>query len=114
MFEHWIKTDLKEPVQVQRLQGVLFSGDDGANKIGVIVTNGGAAVTLSGTVKAKVITPSGTTVEVTGDKSGSQAWVVLPDDVYTDVGHIGIYIKLISGSEITTLGGIEAYVHRGG
>lgn len=113
MFEHWVKTDLKEPLRVQQLPGVLFSGDDNANKLGVIVTDGGSAVTLSGTVQAKVITPSGQTVQVNGDKSGNRAWVILPDDVYIE-GHIGIYIKLLNNGEITTIGGIEAYVHRGG
>ena len=113
MFEHWIHTDLKRLPDVKKL-GNVFSADDGANKIGVEVTEDGVPVTLSGTVKAWIVKPDGTTIKETTNVglSGNTAWVVLPASAYTVVGQLGVYLKLISGSTVTTLGGVEGYVYR--
>lgn len=112
MFEHWIRSDLKKLPAVETLAGRAFSGDSGANKIGVVVTDGGEAVTLTGTVKAYIVRPNGTTIEATGDKSGNTAWVVLPEGAYAYAGKIGVFLKLINGTVVTTLGGVEAYVYK--
>lgn len=109
MFEHWLKTDLQRLPEVKTLQGRYFSEDDEANKIGVIVTDGGEAVTLTGDVTASVICGDGSTVTVSGEKSGNTAWVVLPDEVYIP-GKIGVFLKLSSGSNVVTLGALETYV----
>ena len=112
MFEYWVKSDLQKPLYVEIMKGALFSGEGSANKIGVEVYNNGAAATLTGTVKANVITPTGTT-EVNGTVSGNKASVVLPSSAYANPGRIGIFIKLINNSDITTLCGVEGYVYRG-
>lgn len=112
MFEQWMDVDLQKMPVIRQMSGNLYSGDALANKIGVRVTNGGESVTLSGTVKAYVIKADGATVEVTGSKSGNTAWVVLPSSVYNVVGFCGVYLKIIDGSSITTLGGIEGNVYK--
>lgn len=112
MFEYWLETDLKNLPEVKHLGGQVFSQDSNANKIGVEVFYNGEPITLTGSIKANVIRADGTTLEVTGEKSGNRAWVILPAEAYAVVGHIGIYIKRISGSEISTLGGVESYVYK--
>lgn len=111
MFEHWLKTDLQRLPEVKTLQGRYFSEDDEANLVGVIVTDGGEAVTLTGDVSASVICGDGSTVTVNGSKSGNTAWVVLPDEVYIP-GKIGVYLKLTNETQVTTLGALEAYVYK--
>ena len=112
MFEFWQATDLKNLPEVKHLGGQVFSQDSGANKIGVEVTDNGEPVTLTGSIRANVIRADGTTLEITGEKSGNRAWVILPAEAYAVPGHIGIFIKRISGEEISTLGGVESYVYR--
>lgn len=111
MFEYWLQTDLQRLPTVKPL-GNVFSQDSGANKIGVIVTDGGEAAELSGTIRANVVKPDGSTIQVTGEASGNRAWVILPAAAYTAVGQIGVYLKLITENETTTLGGVEGYVNK--
>lgn len=111
MFEYWIKTDLKRLPEVKTLQGRYFSDDDDANKVGVIVTDDGVPVTLTGTVSASVICGDGSTVAVSGEKDGNTAWVILPDDVYV-TGKMGVFLKLINETQVTTLGALEAFVNK--
>lgn len=113
MFETWIETDLQKLPTVMKLMGWAFSADDGANKVGVIVKDGGEPITLSGTVKGYIIKPDGTMVnDVYGSKSGNRAWIVLPAAAYSQQGKITVTIKLINGTEVSTLGAVEAYVYR--
>ena len=111
MFEYWIDTELHRLPIVKRLDGQAFSQDSGANKIGVRVTENGEPVTLSGTVKAFIKKPDGETLDVTGTASGNEAYVVLPSGAYSEVGMIGIYIRLETEDQTITLGGVEGYVY---
>ena len=111
VFETWLKADTNRLPQV-RDSGTMFTQDSGANLIGVEVYDGDTAVTLSGTVKAWIILPDGTTIQQNGSKSGNRAWVTLPNNAYTREGCISIFIKLINGNDITTLGGIEGVVYK--
>ena len=112
MFETWIETDLQRLPTVLRLMGRAFSADDVANKVGVIVKDGGEPITLSGTVKGYIIKPDGTMInDISGSKSGNLAWIVLPSSAYAQQGQITVTIKLINGIEVSTLGAVEAYVY---
>ena len=111
MFEHWLETDLQKLPIVRQLTGRYFSQDSGANRIGVKVTDGGQPITLSGTVTASVVKPDGTTTVINGSKSSNRAWVDLSSSAYSAVGKIGVFIKITNGTEVSTLGGIEAYVY---
>ena len=112
MFETWIETELTKLPTVMKLMGRVFSADDGANKVGVIVKDGGEPITLSGTVKGYIILPDGTMVnDVSGSKSGNRAWIVLPSSAYSQQGQITVTVKLINGTEVSTLGAVEAYVY---
>lgn len=64
------------------------------------------------TVEAWIKRANKTTIKVAGQKSGNQAWVILPATAYTVPGHIGIYIKLLSGNNVVTLGGFETNVYK--
>lgn len=113
MFETWIETELTKLPTVMKLMGRAFSLDDGANKVGVIVKDGGEPITLSGTVKGYIIKPDGTMInDISGSKSGNRAWIVLPSSAYSQQGKITVTIKLINGTEVSTLGAVEAYVYR--
>ena len=109
--EVWIDTDLRLLPHVKVLNGRFFTGDGNADKVGVRVTDDGAPVQLSGTVKASVVKPNGVTLEISGSLSGNEAWVILPSSCYTHRGRLAVVIKLTSGGTVTTLGALEAYVY---
>lgn len=109
VFETWLESDLKKPVQVRPLRGNLFSADNGGNLIGVIVTDDGAAVQLSGSVTGYVIRDDGKTVVISsGTISGNRASIVLPASCYAVIGPISIVLKLGN----TTLGACSGYVYQ--
>lgn len=111
-FETWLESDLKKPNKVKMLKGDLFSQDSKANLIGVIVTDGGEPVTLSGTIQGIVVRSDNGYKTVTGQKSGNRAWIELPAEAYEVVGHIQVVIRLISGTDKVVLGGCIGYVTR--
>lgn len=112
MFEYWMEADLERLPAVEQIRGRVFSADSGANLIGVRVVDDGEPVTLSGTVKANIVKPDGSTITVTGSKSGNAAYVVLPEGAYTVPGRIGVYLRLEDSGQVITLGGAEGYVIR--
>lgn len=111
-FEVWLFADLKEPQHITPMAGNVFSQDERANKIGVKVTDDGEPVELSGTVQGSIIRADGVTIVVEGTISGNEAYIVLPDVAYAVVGEIQISIRLINGTEKTTLAACRGYVHR--
>ena len=111
-FETWLESDLKQPNKVQVLKGDLFSQDNKANLIGVIVTDGGEPVTLSGTIQGIIVRSDNGYKTVTGQKSGNRAWIELPAEAYEVVGQIQVVIRLISGTDKVVLGGCIGYVTR--
>ena len=62
MFEQWVNIDTTRLPDVSKMSGFLFSADKGANKFGAKVTNNGASVSLTGTVKGYIIKPDKTTL----------------------------------------------------
>ena len=104
--ETWLKTDLQQIVKVQELEGQLFTADNQANLIGVIVTNKGAPATLTGGVLGYVIRSDGETVIVSGSLSENRASIILPASAYVKAGPIHIVIKLGQ----TTLAACTSYV----
>lgn len=112
VFETWLEADLKAGQRVTPLAGNVFSQDVLANKIGVIVTDGGDPAVLSGTVVGSIIRADGVTIIVEGELDGNKAFIVLPDAAYSVVGAIQISIRLVDGDEKTTLAACTGYVHR--
>lgn len=112
MFETWLACDLAEGVLVTPLAGNVFSQDKMANKIGVIVTNNGTAVNLTGTVQGTIIRADESTVVVVGEILNNKAWIILPESAYAVVGAIQITIRLVTNDNKTTIGACTGYVHR--
>lgn len=114
--ETWLNTDLKKPVRVIPLKGKLFTQDAMGNLIGVHVFDEGEPATLVGSVIGWVMLENQTTVVVTGEKSGNDAYIVLPEAAYAYPGLISITIQLVdeSGEEEvkTTVGACTAYVYK--
>lgn len=110
--ETWLESELQGLPEVRQLPGGTFTQDNKANRIGVEVTDGGAAAALSGTVSAKVIRADGQTVTVSGSRSGNKAWADLTEACYAVQGRIQVCIKLTDGDTVTTLGGCEGTVIR--
>lgn len=111
VFETWLKTDVKRLPEVKKT-ATAFTQDSGANLIGVEVFDGDSAFTLSGSVRAWIILPNGETIQQNGSKSNNKAWITLPDSAYAQKGQIGVFIKLIDGNNVVTLGGIEGIVYK--
>ena len=70
-FEKWFITDLQQPLIVQELKGIIFTGDEDANVIGFEVYDNGTSVSLSGSCVGYIIRPDGVTVTETGTISGN-------------------------------------------
>lgn len=104
--ETWLKTDLKQIVKVQELDGQLFTADNQANLIGVIVTDKGAPVTLTGAVTGFAIRSDGETVVITGSIEENRAYIILPASAYVKAGPIHIVIKVGN----TTVGACTSYI----
>ena len=114
--EIWLKTDLKRPITVQPLHGLLFSADNQGDKVGFEVYDNGNPVTLSGVITGYIIKNNGETVVVSGSFDGNRAWIVCPANAYDAIGPIYIAIKnrasTASTAITTTLGMCTTYVER--
>lgn len=103
MREFWLKNEAGRLPEVKR-SGIMFSQDDGANRIGVEMPED-----IAGTILANIVLANGTTIQETGEKSGKRAWVDLPEEAYVP-GPVGVFLKAVNGTVVATLGGVEAYV----
>ena len=110
--ETWYNQDLKQAVKVRYVDGNIFSMDNTGNIVGVNVYDGGSPVTLSGYITVNVIRADGATVSFSGVVSGNKAYAVLPQSACSVPGVISIIIKLVSGSDITTLAAVVANVYQ--
>lgn len=109
LIETWLQTDLKKPVQVIRLQGNLFSGDNQGNLIGFEVLDNGSAAELTGGVTGYIIRADGATVTVVGTLSGgNRCSIILPSSAYVIPGQTSIVVK----NGTTTVGACVAYVYK--
>ena len=106
--ETWLKCDLQSLVRVQELDGDLFTADNQANRIGVIVTDNGQPAQLVGGTVGYIIRPDEATVIVNGSTSDNRAWIDLPASAYVAKGPISIVIK--NGN--TTIGACHGYMKR--
>ena len=113
VIESWFAQDLKKPVRVQYLDGVVFTQDNAGNLVGVNVFDEGEPASLSGTVSANVIRSDGGTVAIeSGTISGNQVSVVLPQAAYAVPGVISIIIKITASSVVTTICCVVANVYK--
>lgn len=114
--EIWLKTDLKRPITVQPLHGLLFSADNQGDKVGFEVYDNGSPVTLSGVITGYIIKNNGETVVVSGSFDGNRAWIVCPANAYDAIGPVYIAIKSRASTATTaittTLGMCTTYVER--
>lgn len=108
MFETWLRSDLKKPLNVECLEGAFFSGDNEGNLVGVEVFDDGTPASLSGGVTGYVIRADGVTVMVNGTLSDNKASIVLPASAYTVPGFASIVIKVST----VTVGACVVYVYR--
>ena len=108
IIETWLKTDLQQVVKVQELDGNMFAADNGANRIGVIVTNHGEPVTLTSGITGYFIRPDEATVVIVGQISGNRGWIDLPASAYVKTGPFSIVIK----NGTTTIGACSGYIRR--
>jgi len=111
VIETWFNQDLQKPVQVNYLDGNLFSNNGNGNRIGVVVTNNGEAVTLTGTVSGYAVLADGTEVPCTGTRSGNKASILIPPAAYLP-GQILMSIFLTDGNTVTTLAAVSSSVLR--
>ena len=109
VIESWITQDLDQPVGVTPLGGNLFSGDNAGNLVGVHLTEGGAPASgVTGTVTGYFIRSDGTTVLISGVRSGADVSCTLPLACYGVVGPFSLVIKVGN----TTVGAVTGYVYQ--
>ena len=109
VIETWLNQDLQKPVKVQYIDGSLFSNNANGNRIGVVVTDNGEPVTISGTVSGYVVVSDGSTVPCTGAKSGNRASILIPPAAYVP-GSAFISLFVTDGTTVTTLAALSTTV----
>ncbi|MBQ7518925.1 MAG: collagen-like protein, partial [Clostridia bacterium] len=111
-FETWLNVDLKKPLKVHVISGTAFSQDNRGNLVGAVVTDGGLASALEGTVMGYCIRADGQTVVVHGGHALNRAWIELPEAAYAAPGMMQIAIRLVNGDQKTVLAAFQATVQR--
>lgn len=81
----------------------VYYGDAQANRAGAIVTLNGQPFALEGQCAGTAILSDGSTVPLTGEVSGNEAYVNLPAACYAVEGPIQIFVRLTNGDVVTTL-----------
>lgn len=95
---------LDAPILTEALHGTLFTTEGSAHEFTISCTQGGAAVTLTGTVTAKFIREeSGDTILCAGSLSAGAAKVTLPADCYHRSGRFSLTVFVTSGSVATVV-----------
>ena len=111
--EIWFKQDLQEPIVVQQIKGNVFHNDNNSVKLGVELTDGGTAATLSGySVAGYLIREDGTTMVQTGTISSNKASIIIPNNALVVVGRLDIVLKLTKDSDRISVLACTGYVHR--
>ena len=111
-FETWLNVDLKKPLKVHVISGTAFSQDNRGNLVGAVVTDGGLASALEGTVMGYCVRADGQTVVVHGGHALNRAWIELPEAAYAAPGMMQIAIRLVNGDQKTVLAAFQATVQR--
>jgi len=102
VIEKWYDQDLSKTVSA-RVIGNLYYQNANSLKIGVRVYKNGAAVALDGSITGYCVLSDGTTVPVSGTRSGNTAYITLPPSAYSMIGLIYITIVNTSNRVVTTL-----------
>ena len=102
-FVNMFAVDLQKPTFPQPLRQMVAEGDAKGNRIGAIVTDDGAVVSLGGACVGKVVRADGATVTLTGTIDGNTAYVVLDQASCAVEGPISVAVCWVSGSDVTTL-----------
>ena len=103
VFKWLFEQDITKPIKMRHDEGMTFTGDNDSYTIGVALYNDGAAYSPSGSVSCNVIRADGVTVSFLGTIEGNKAVATLPANCLSVPGPIGIYIKVTSGSSVTTV-----------
>ena len=114
--ETYFDCDLKKAVQVQSLNGNVFSLDNNGNRIGVRIFDNGVKTTVTGTVTGRAILADNSTVNLNGGlttvNGQSVAYVDVPQGALLIPGTIKITIQLTASGVITTLAAILSTVYQ--
>ena len=114
--ETYFDCDLKKAVQVQPLNGNVFSLDNNGNRIGVRIFDNGVKTTVTGTVTGRAILADNSTVNLNGGlttvNGQSVAYVDVPQGALLIPGTIKITIQLTASGVITTLAAILSTVYQ--
>ena len=110
--ELWRRRDLEGIVKTEYVDGNFFSQDSSGNLVGVEVYKNGAEETLTGSVTGYCILKDGTTVSVAGTRTGNKAYILVPQSALAYEGPLGIVLKLIDDTVITTLLSIVVVVYK--
>lgn len=110
----WFDQDLMEPVKVRYLDGAVFSSDAGGNLIGVRIYRNGVAENIPGSCTGYCILADGASIPVAGSIGANAAYIVIPEVAYTVPGPINIILKIIDGTEVTTICAVVSYVYGAG
>ena len=81
----------------------IYQNNNKANRVGAIVFQDGAPLSLGGSCSGTAIRADGYTVPLTGTINGNQAYVVLDSTCYAVEGELIVTVTWVNSSEQTTL-----------
>ncbi len=97
-FERFFPVDLDKGRAVTvDLGATLFRGDTNPLKLGIKLNRSGEDVNVSGTIAGRVVRADGTPYTATTDKSGNQAWLIVPQEALQLAGKLEAYLKIVGG-----------------
>ena len=102
-FQRHFVQELTKPLIVRQCGDLGFSGDNDSDVISVDLYTDGEPYSGGGTCAGACICPDGSTVALTGSISGKTASVTLKEDCFAIPGHIGIGIRVTTGTTKTTV-----------
>lgn len=112
-FERWVSLDLAKGHEARVDLGTLYAGDSNPVKLGVILTDNGEAVEVTGTVSGWGIMASGETSSPFGyGKSGNTAWVEIPQGAMAYPGKLEIFLRITDQSNAAVMVYATAIVKR--
>lgn len=103
-FHSYFPVELRDRGPTRAQLPEMFSTDDKSNVIGARVTDGGEAVTLTGSVTGIILRSNGTRHTTPGNIiQGNLAYIALSAAALSVPGNITVFVNITEGGRTTTL-----------
>lgn len=106
--------DVKSGLVEMPQRAVLMKGDKNANRVSMVLYDGEKAVSLEGATVTGTYVLAGVKIPLTGEASGNEATILLPDECYSASGRYELRMHVTMGGVKRTFLFITGYVESDG